>query len=360
MSRIRISAIVRRILRQLRRDRRTIALVFVTPIVILSLIGYLLRGSASAVTFDVVDSDHSAVSQRLTNQLLGSQDASFKRATSQSASNAISSGSISGYLVFPPGFGTEIVTAGRIEPELHFEGSQPGPSATLTMALNHALANSAIHLQPKLFYVHGGPSLDSLDYFGAGYIGIAVFFLVFVVTSVAFLRERSQGTLERLMASPTRRGEIILGYMLGYAALATLQGLVIVGFTLLVLHVYNAGNVALIFLFVLATALGAVNLGIFLSMFAHTEFQAVQFIPIAVAPQLLLSGVLAPVSTEPQLLQVVSHVLPLTYTVDGLRHIMIDGSGLTASAVLLDLGVALLFVVLAAAAAALTMRRQVA
>src|SRR6202043_2271520 len=194
--------------------------------------------------------------------------------------------------------------------------------------------------------LYGGPRFDTLDYFGAAFIGLVVFFLVFVITAVAFLRERGQGTLERLMASPLRRAEIVLGYMLGFTVLALVQSAEVLAFSLLVLHVHNVGNVALIFLLEALMAIAAVNLGIFLSMFARTEFQAVQFIPLVIVPQVLLSGILFPVSTEPKPLQYISDALPLTYAVSGLRDVMLKGADLTWPALQLDAGVVAAFCVL--------------
>jgi ABC-2 type transport system permease protein len=209
-------------------------------------------------------------------------------------------------------------------------------------------------------YVYGGPSLDTLDYFGGAFVGLVVFFLVFVVTCVSFLRERSEGTLERLMASPLRRGEIVLGYMLGFTLVALLQSLEVPVFALGVLKVHNSGGVLLIFGIETLLALAAVNLGIFLSMFARTEFQAVQFIPLVVVPQVLLSGVLVPVSSEPGWLQAVSNVLPLTYAVNGLRDVMLKGADLGWGGVRLDSAVLLGFCLLLVGAAAATLRRRVA
>ena len=119
-------------------------------------------------------------------------------------------------------------------------------------------------------------------------------------------------------------------------------------------------NVALIFVLEALMAIAAVNLGIFLSMFARTEFQAVQFIPLVIVPQMLLSGVIFPVSTEPGPLQVLSNILPLTYAVNGMRNIMIKGADLGWSQLQLDLGVVAGFCLLVILAGATTLRRQVA
>ena len=152
-----------------------------------------------------------------------------------------------------------------------------------------------------------------------------MFFLVFVITIVSFLNERSQGTLERLMASPLRRGEIVLGYMLGFTVLALVQAAEVLVFALAILKIQNHGNVLLIFGMEALMAIAAVNLGIFLSMFARSEFQAVQFIPLVIVPQVLLSGIIFPVSSEPTALQYLSNVLPLTYAVE--RHARHHGQG---------------------------------
>jgi ABC-2 type transport system permease protein len=177
---------------------------------------------------------------------------------------------------------------------------------------------------------------------------------------VSFLRERSQGTLERLMASPLRRPEIVIGYMIAFTIVALVQALEVLVFSLAVLHVHNAGNVLLIFGIETLLVLAAVNLGIFLSTFARTEFQAVQFIPIVIVPQLLLSGIIVPVAAEPGWLQVVSNVLPLTYAVDGLRDVMLKGASLAWTSVQVDAAVVAAFCLLALAGATATLRRQVA
>ncbi len=360
----RVFAISRRLLEQFRRDRRTLALLFVAPIVILSLLGYLLRGGGGRPTVAVVNTDQGALGRLVTAQLLGSSLVTASEMGLSQAQDRLNRGELAGYVVFPSDFSERSFRQATVAPEVHLEGSQPGPNGTVLQALAQALAGAAgaggPRLEPNVTYLHGGANLDTLDYFGAAFIGLVVFFLVFVITSVAFLRERAQGTLERLMASPLRRGEIVLGYMLGFTAVALVQGLVVLLFSLYILRVHNAGNVALIFLLEAVMAIAAVNLGIFLSMFARTEFQAVQFIPVVIVPQVMLSGILFPVSTEPGALQYLSNVLPLTYAVYGLRDVMIKGADLTSPALQLDALVVLGFCLLMIGAAAATLRRRIA
>jgi ABC-2 type transport system permease protein len=138
------------------------------------------------------------------------------------------------------------------------------------------------------------------------------------------------------------------------------QAAEVLGFGLVVLDLYNAGSVWLIFGIEVLLALAAVNLGIFLSTFARNEFQAVQFIPLVVVPQVLLSGLLVPVESEPEWLQVISNVLPLTYAVDALQEVMLRGADLASDAIQLDLAVLGAFCVVTVVAAAATLRREVA
>jgi ABC-2 type transport system permease protein len=360
----RIRAVTRRILQQFRRDRRTLGLLFIVPLVILGLLGYLLRGAGSHTAMGVVNLDQGPIGGRIEQSLLDSKRVAAGRMDSDTAKRRLAEGTIAGYVVLPADLSANALGGGALSPEVHLEGTQPGPSGDVLQGLNQAivaaLAGAGPRLSPKVSYLHGGSGLDTLDYFGPAFIGLVVFFLVFVVTSVAFLRERSQGTLERLMASPLRRGEIVLGYMLGFGVVALVQSLIVLLFALFVLRIHNEGNVLLVFLLEALLAIGAVNLGIFLSMFARTEFQAVQFIPVVLLPQVLLSGIIFPISSEPEPLRYLSGVLPLTYAVYGMRDVMLKGAGLGSNGLLLDLTVAVVFASAMIVLASTTLRRRVA
>jgi ABC-2 type transport system permease protein len=223
--------------------------------------------------------------------------------------------------------------------------------------------------------VYGSPDATVLDTLAPVVVGFFVYFFVFILTGISFLRERIGGTLERLLATPVSRSEIVLGYSLGFGFFATLQIALVLAFVLgqleipalgpvpafaIGLGVRTVGNPLIAYLLVLVLGLGAVSLGIFLSTFARTEFQILQFIPIVIVPQGLLGGFFWPIDQLPSLLQPVARLLPVTYAIDGLRQVMIAGADLTSEQVLFDLavltGTAAVFVVLAAA----TIRREVA
>src|SRR5438270_2443180 len=364
MSGHRIAAITRRLLQGFRRDRRTLALLFVAPIVILGLLGYLMRGSSSAPQVGIANQDSGALGSMAATAL---RQSSHIKSTDISASDGdakLKDGSLVAYIVLPADF-TQQAQAGNVAPEVHLEGSQPGEDTPVIQALQQAMISLAsgvagrnVSFQPHITYLYGGANYDTLDYFGAAFVGLVAFFLVFVITIVSFLHERSQGTLERLMASPLRRGEIVLGYMLGFTVIALVQAAEVLIFSLAILKIQNQGNVLLIFGMEALMAIAAVNLGIFLSMFARSEFQAVQFIPLVVVPQVLLSGIIFPVSSEPKALQYLSDVLPLTYAVNGMRDIMVKGADLTWSSLQLDAAVVAGFCIALIAAGTATLRRR--
>ena len=156
-----------------------------------------------------------------------------------------------------------------------------------------------------------------------GLLGTFVMFFTFLLTGVSFLRERAQGTLERLMTTTVARGDILVGYLLGFLLFATIQAAVILTFTIVALQIEYQGNIIEIVAVLLLVVVVAVNLGIFVSTFANNEFQVVQFIPIVLLPQIFLSGVIIPTDQMPSVMEAISVVLPLTYAVEGLREIMV-------------------------------------
>ena len=223
--------------------------------------------------------------------------------------------------------------------------------------------------------VYLSPDADQVDVLSPIFLGFFGYFFVFLLTGISFLRERIGGTLERLVATPVTRAEIVLGYSLGFGTFATIQIIVLTIFILnsiatpvigpipsitIGLGVHSAGSPFLAFALALLLSIGAVNLGIFLSTFARTELQVIQFIPLVIVPQGLLSGLLWPVDRLPDGLQAIAHVLPLTYAVEGLRAVMLKGADLSSSVVQTDLvvlaGIALFFVALASR----TIKREVA
>jgi len=161
---------------------------------------------------------------------------------------------------------------------------------------------------------------DTLDRMGPVLVGTFPLILMFLVTSVATLRERQSGTLERLMTLPVGKADFVLGYALAFALLALVQAIVVVGFALLVGMDVKGPLAALFVLAVLDAALGSA-LGLGASALARTEFQAVQMMPAIIFPQLIIGGILMPRDQMPEALEWISRAFPLTYAVDTMQRI---------------------------------------
>ncbi len=212
-------------------------------------------------------------------------------------------------------------------------------------------------LEVLLRYVLDGQP-GAFDRIGGPLLGIFPFISMFLVTAITMLRERTTGTLERLMSMPLAKIDLLLGYGIAFGAVAAVQATLtsIVAFGILDLHV--AGTKVAVAGFAIANAVLGMSLGLFVSAFAQTEFQAVQFLPAVVFPQLLLCGLLVPRDNMAPILQDVSDVLPLTYAYDGLDRVTRLG-GFDATTVR-DLVIVVGVTLLALALGATTLRRRTA
>ncbi|TDC78329.1 ABC transporter permease [Streptomyces hainanensis] len=172
-----------------------------------------------------------------------------------------------------------------------------------------------------LYYVFDADR-TSFDAIGSSLLGIFPMVTMFLVTSIATLRERTSGTLERLMTMPLGKADLVAGYALAFGAFAVLQATLATGVALWLLGLDIAGSPWLLLLVALLNALLGTALGLFVSAFAASEFQAVQFMPAVIFPQLLLCGLFAPRDSMQPVLEAVSHVLPMSYSVDGMTQVL--------------------------------------
>jgi ABC-2 type transport system permease protein len=201
-------------------------------------------------------------------------------------------------------------------------------------------------------------SPETFQHVGAPLVGLFPFITMFVVTSITMLRERTTGTLERLMTLPLAKLDLLLGYGLAFALVATVQALVTAGVAFGLLDLQVAGSSALVMLLAVFNALLGMSLGLFVSAFARTEFQAVQFMPAIVTPQMILCGLFVAREEMAPALKAVSDVMPLTYAYEALSRVATDGS--LGSRGALDVAITIGVTVLALALGAATLRRRTA
>jgi ABC-2 type transport system permease protein len=196
----------------------------------------------------------------------------------------------------------------------------------------------------------------AFDRIGGPLLALFPFTTMFLVTSVAMLRERTSGTLERLLSMPVGKGDLLTGYALAFGLVAVVQTSLASALALGPLGLDVAGSVALVVLFAVLDALLGTAMGLLLSAFARTEFQAVQFLPAVVLPQVLLCGLFAPRETMAAPLRWLSDAFPLTYAVDGMQRVAASSD--VTSRLLLDLGVVAGCVVLFVGLGAATLPRR--
>jgi ABC-2 type transport system permease protein len=203
-------------------------------------------------------------------------------------------------------------------------------------------------------YVFDGQP-QTFDRVGGPMIGLFPFTTMFVVTSIAMLRERTTGTLERLMTLPLAKLDLLAGYAIAFASLATVQAAITSGIALGLLGLDVHGSVVVVICLAVCNALLGMALGLFVSAFARSEFQAVQFLPAFVFPQLLLCGLLVPRDRMLDVLDWLSTVLPLTWAFDGLQHAIAGTSG---GAVARDAAIVVGIALVALGLGATTLRRR--
>jgi ABC-2 type transport system permease protein len=387
----RVLAVARRIAQGFRRDERTLGLMFVVPLVVTLLLGWVLRDQQNgSVAIEVVN-PAGAVGTKVVDALSGAaadlaDGTTVRTAASLDAATAdLKAGAADLVLVLPDDL-LAAVTAGHSPTfTVLTEGTDPGSDGAAFGSLQSLMPKVAAQVAPpgatalvptiEHRTVYLSPEADQVDVLSPVFLGYFGYFFVFLLTGISFLRERVGGTLERLLATPVTRAEIVVGYGLGFGLFATLQVILLTAFILadvqvpaigpipafvIGLHVPTAGSPVLAFVIALALSLGAVMLGIFLSTFARTELQIIQFIPLVIVPQGLLGGIFWPIERLPTVLQYVADVMPMKYAVEALREVMLKGADLSSSVVSGDLAVLVAIAVAFVALATVTIKREVA
>lgn len=331
----RAGMIALRILWQFRRDRRSLALVFVVPVVIMGLMTALIRSGSQSLEMAVAGPGAPpgiAIA-------LPEGGPKLRDIGTKPPEQAIRDGDVYAVLAVP--------REGASGATLLVDGSDPGRTAgaaqvarllRVTLSGGPTGAAGAALAQPvPTTYLHAGPQFTTTDTLAAALIGLFVILFTYLLSAVGVLRERSQGTLERLRASPATTAETVLGYLGGFLVFGVAQSVIVLTFLVGVLRIHHSGNLALVLLVQIILVVIGVALGLVFSTISANELQAVQMIPLVIVPQVLMSGVIWPVATLPIVLKQLAYILPLTYAVDALRGVMIRGAGF--GGIALDLAV---------------------
>jgi len=337
-------AVARRVLRQFKGDKRTLALMLVAPNLILTLLALIFGGDTYPPHLTGVELPPPLV--EVLEKADQDGEIRFVSTTASEANAALTSGNTDALLR-----GTD----GRLHVTL--EGSDPAKTRAVQLALMEAnQASSALltQAQPQLDFLHGDRNMSAFDNFGPVLLGFFIFFFTFMVSGVTFVQERRSGTLERMLATPLRRHELVIGYTIGFSAVVFLQASLVVVVSVYLLKMMLVGSFVWLLIITLLLAATALAIGMFVSAFARSEFQVLQFIPIVILPQVFFSG-LFPLESMPALLRGLGEGFPLTYGAHAMREVMIRGAGL--DAIWSDLAVLAGFTVVCLAANVLALKQ---
>ncbi|EFQ57739.1 ABC transporter permease [Streptococcus downei] len=366
---MRILAISKRIIKEMLRDKRTLALMFVAPIIIMWLMNVMFSANTTTdVTIARVDT-----SGQVVKNLQDTKHVTLKNYTSLKQAKAdMKTGQVDAVLT----------QKGDKELKVRYANTDASKTAVVKQALKAAIAKDSTsqlvdgmkglstklkqvqeslppqaqkqlanqEVSPKISkislkesYNYGNKDSNFFNKMIPILMGYIVFFFVFLISGMALLKERTSGTLDRLLATPVKRSDIVFGYLLAYGLLAVVQTLVIVFATVWLLDIEVVGNIGYVIMVNVLMALVALVFGILLSTLAKSEFQMMQFIPLIVIPQIFFSG-LIPLDSMASWVRVIGTILPLSYSGDALTKVMMRGQGFLA--ISNDLWILLLFVVI--------------
>ncbi|MGG0262738.1 ABC transporter permease [Bacillus mycoides] len=321
---MRVNGVVIRIIRQFFRDKRSLAMMFGAPMLLLWLLSLIFTQKDYIPHIAVVDVPAPIV------KAMKNQEASIYEYSKDKAISELEKQKVDAVIHLENG-----------KMNLLLEGSDSSKNRAVLQVLQKSTEkNNVSMMKPDVDYLHGSKDITMFDGLGPVLIGFFTFFFVFILSGVSFVRERLSGTLERLLSTPVRRWEIVVGYIIGFGIFAFIQSIIIVSFSVYILDLYVAGSIWLTLLITCMLSLTALTLGTFLSAYANNEFQMIQFIPLVIVPQVFFSG-LFPMESMNTWLQMLGKLFPLTYGADAMRQVMIRNQGFTE--IVLDLTVLLLF-----------------
>ncbi|NHJ02922.1 MAG: ABC transporter permease [Candidatus Heimdallarchaeota archaeon] len=336
-----------RLWKQLSRDRRTLGLATVAPLLFVVLFGVAFGGEIDHVPVIVINQDSDAEIvikfgiitifeenvSAIGNSIVTALDLSLKVDINQdytdfeTAKEEVVNKRYRCAILIPENFTYNMVSplGDNISISLYLDNSDPQIAGVVLQAISDAFQDSAGSITVEYAY---GDDLRTIDFFGPAIIAFGVFFFAFILVIMNLIGERKTGTLPLLLQCPFDKGQIILGYLFAFSLLSAIQTTVIILFSSLFFGITFGTSLAhYISIYITAIVLGwtGLVLAIFLSSFARSEFQAVQFIPTIILPVILLSGIIIPLDQIPEVIRWVAYLLPTTYGVSLLRAISIEG-----------------------------------
>ena len=345
---MRTIAIAKKVIKELLRDKRTLALMFIAPVFIMWLMNLMFSASTTVnVKLATQDLPTGLVTKM---DELDHVDVETYQDLDQ-AKEALANEKVDAVISYKDGeyqvdyANTDASKTSMIRQVLRTSIASEGTDQLLSR-VKQALPQLKLDAKApeiKESYQYGDKNTGFFARMIPILIGFVVFFFVFLISGMALLKERSSGTLDRLLATPVKRSEIVYGYMLSYGIIAIFQTAVVVLAAIWLLDVEVVGSILNVIIVNVVLALVALAFGILLSTLAKSEFQMMQFIPLVIMPQLFFSGII-PLSSMGEWALTVGKFLPLTYSGDAISQIILYGHNL--GDILPNLGVLMIFLII--------------
>ena len=345
---MRTIAIAKKVIKELLRDKRTLALMFIAPVFIMWLMNLMFSASTTVnVKLATQDLPTGLVTKM---DELDHVDVETYQDLDQ-AKEALANEKVDAVISYKDGeyqvdyANTDASKTSMIRQVLRTSIASEGTDQLLSR-IKQALPQLKLDAKApeiKESYQYGDKNTGFFARMIPILIGFVVFFFVFLISGMALLKERTSGTLERLLATPVKRSEIVYGYMLSYGIIAIFQTAVVVLAAIWLLDVEVVGSILNVIIVNVVLALVALAFGILLSTLAKSEFQMMQFIPLVIMPQLFFSGII-PLSSMGEWAPTVGKFLPLTYSGDAISQIILYGHNL--GDILSNLGVLMVFLII--------------
>ena len=345
---MRTIAIAKKVIKELLRDKRTLAMMFVAPVFIMWLMNLMFSASTTVnVKLATQDLPTGLITKM---DELDHVDIETYQDLDQ-AKEALANEKVDAVISYKDGeyqvdyANTDASKTSMIRQVLRTSIASEGTDQLLSR-VKQALPQLKLDAKApeiKESYQYGDKNTGFFACMIPILIGFVVFFFVFLISGMALLKERTSGTLDRLLATPVKRSEIVYGYMLSYGIIAIFQTAVVVLAAIWLLDVEVVGNILNVIIVNVVLALVALAFGILLSTLAKSEFQMMQFIPLVIMPQLFFSGII-PLSSMGEWAPTVGKFLPLTYSGDAISQIILYGHNL--GDILPNLGVLMIFLII--------------
>ena len=344
-------SVTKRIFRGLRNDKRTIALMFIAPIIAMCVFGLAFSGDVKDVGVGVVNQDEgfqppgSPVTIYISKMIIGNFDKDVLKvdyvASVDEGVRRVEKGGAYAVIIFPEHFTRDLYAktqdasiSGDTTIQVREDKSNVNVANAITKSVSDALLKTMKELgreAPITLDVNNaiyGKGAKFMDFFVPGIMAFVVFLLTTLLTLISFVGERSSGNLERLQATPLRESEIVIGYAIAFSIIGMLQSILLLVIGVTVFNIMIVGHIGLAFLVIALLAIVSLSLGILLSSLAKREAQAIQFFPLIVLPTFLLAGIFWPVEAIPSWLRPLSYLIPPSYAVDATRSVMLRGWGI--------------------------------